>query len=163
MKIKRICKICGKSFTAIKVTQFFCCRKCFKRDYYLRTRNKINEEEQTRHYPIKTCGFCSKVSQLSFDPLEDPDRYDAWSCPHCGTTNALLWKYDDEPNSHQIIKSILVTFQTQTLFQSSTQYQTYKLPILNLEKSNPGVIVMTCDALNILDIQKKNRRKLSFS
>ena len=128
----------------------------------MRTRNRIQEQEQNPNYPIKNCSFCLESSRLSFDPLETPQLFNAWSCPHCGVTNKLIWEYNYNPNSHQLIQNILVTFH-QAVVQSSIQYHTYKLPVLSPEKSNPGVIVMTCNTLNILDIQKKNRKKLSFS
>ena len=163
MRISRLCKICGKEFSAIKVTQFFCSRKCFKRDYYLRTRLRIQEQEQNPHYPIQRCSYCCELSSLNFDPTENPRLFDSWGCPHCGLTNQIMWKYSDNPNSFEIITSILVTFQAQTVFQSNTVSIPFRLPAGNPEKADPNIIVMTCDPLNISDIQKKNRKKILFS
>jgi DNA-directed RNA polymerase subunit RPC12/RpoP len=165
MRINRRCKICGKQFYAIKITQFFCCRKCFKKDYYFRTKVKLQEEKQNPHYPIKKCSFCSEVSKLNFDPTELPQLFDAWACPYCGATNKLIWEYHGNPNSYQAIKSILVSFKTQFSqnMSSSCHYQTYQIPIMKLDSGNPSIIVMTCEKLNITDIQRKNRKRLLFS
>lgn len=163
MKINRTCKICGKSFSAIKVTQFFCCRKCFKRDYYLRTKASIQEQQQHPNYPIKRCSYCEIQSRLNFDPVKNPDKFDAWQCPHCGTTNGLIWKYQDTPNSHQIIGNILISFKTILTREPAPQPQVYRIPIAKPGYCNPSIVVMTCDELNILDLQKKDRKKLLFS
>jgi hypothetical protein len=74
-----------------------------------------------------------------------------------------MWKYSDNPNSFEIITSILVTFQAQTVFQSNTVSIPFRLPAGNPERADPNIIVMTCDPLNISDIQKKNRKKILFS
>jgi hypothetical protein len=163
MQIKRQCKVCGKEFLAIKTTQFFCCRKCFKRSYYLTTKEKIIKQEQNPSYPIKRCSFCEATSQLNFDPLENPDLFDNWQCPKCGTTNKLIWKYNDNRNSHQIISSILVTFQISATYNKIPQYQVYKLPINNLEENNSSIVVMACEMADILDIRKNNRKRILFS
>ena len=161
MKITRICKICGKSFVAIKVTQFFCCRKCFKKDYYLRMRVRIQEDKQNPHYPIKQCCFCLKSSKLSFDPKEHFKLYNAWGCPYCGATNKLIWEYQENPSSYQIIRNILTSFHPQLI--TSQQYEPYRLPIIRLDQGNPLIVIMTCEKLNIVDIQNKNRKKILFS
>ena len=90
MKIKRICKICGNSFNAIKTTQYFCGRKCFKRDYYLRVRAK-EIDSQKLHFPMKKCSFCDTCTQLTFDPIHDPGALNSWFCPKCGVTAKDIW------------------------------------------------------------------------
>jgi hypothetical protein len=163
MRIRRICKICGEPFYAIKTTQFFCCRKCFKKDYYLRQKIRIQEERQKGPiYPIKECGFCLKKAQLNFDPLDKPSLFNAWACPYCGATNKLVWENQNKPNSYQIISEILATINfTPVTFQH--QYRTYQIPIQRLEQGNPHVIVMACGRTNIMDIQCNGRKKISFS
>lgn len=166
MRIKRTCKICGDPFMAIKVTQFFCRRKCFKKDYYLRTKNSLQDREQNPVYPSKECGFCLKMSNLGFDPLELPKRFDTWGCPYCGATNSLVWEHQGNPNSYQIISQILVSIQ---MFSSAISqpvqptYRTYNLPISRLEQGNPHIVVLACEKMNIFDIQRSNRKKILFS
>ena len=70
MEIKRQCKVCGVDFIAIKSTQFFHSRKCFKKDFYSRLKAKKADKEQNPVYPSKECGFCSKISRLDFDPIK---------------------------------------------------------------------------------------------
>jgi endogenous inhibitor of DNA gyrase (YacG/DUF329 family) len=165
MKINRTCKICGKQFQAIKTTQFFCSRKCFKRDYYARTKIKLQDSKQKPNFPIKICNFCEESSRLSFDPVISAHLYNAWACPKCGATNRLIWEHMHKPNSHQIISKILISFSSsfQVMQNTIIQRQTYHLPILRPEQGNPYVVIMTCENLNIVDIQKRNRKKIVFS
>jgi len=163
MRTERICKICGNKFLAIKTTQFFCSRKCFKKDYYVRMKIKELEKDQNPKYPSKQCGLCGKVSQLDFDPIKNPQKFNAWGCPHCGATNALVWEYQDNPNSHQLINNIIISVQAQVILDTTPQYQIYHLPVNRIEQGNQEIIVMTCEELNILDVQKRDRKKLSFS
>jgi protein-arginine kinase activator protein McsA len=163
MRIKRICKICGESFYAIKSTQYFCCRKCFKKNYYLKQKILLQEEKQKGPiYPIKECGFCFKKAQLNFDPLKKPNLFDAWACPYCGATNKLIWEHQDKSNSYQIISKILATinFVPVTL---QHQYTTYQIPIQRLEQGNSHTIIMICGKTDITDIQCNGRKKISFS
>lgn len=162
MRINRTCKVCGKPFVAIKSTQFFCKRKCFKRDYYLRLKSNEQDEKENPNYPIKKCAFCEKTARLNFDPMENVKKFNAWACPHCHATNELIWEHQNKPNSHQIISNILISIQN-TFFTVVSQTQQYKLPIMRLEQGNPNYVVMTCEKLDIVDIQKKNRKKILFS
>lgn len=161
MKINRTCKICGKPFVAIKTTQFFHNRKCFKKDYYERTKAHIKEIEKS--YPYKKCGYCEETAQLDFDPIKNEQKFNAWACPHCGATNRLIWEYQSSPNSKQIISNFLVSIQSQLNLNTFSQMQMYHLPIMHPEQGNPSVVVMTCETLNISDIQRKNRKKIVFS
>jgi hypothetical protein len=163
MKINRTCKICGGDFSAIKTTQFFCSRKCFKKDYYIRTRANIQEKESKPSFPIKKCGFCENSSQLNFDPVKNYDKFNAWNCPHCGVTNRLLRDYRDDANSYQIIKSIMITIKKPSPVFTTSVYHVYRLPVMRLEQGNKHVITMTCDTLDILNIRKQNRKKIVFS
>jgi hypothetical protein len=167
MRIMRKCKICGDEFYAIKETQFFCKRQCFKRDFYRRTRDILLGEERNPHFPTKKCGYCEKTSKLNFDPVLHPELFSSWECPYCGAPNRLVWKNQNLPNSHQVIGSILAVMKANYTSQMGEnrppQYQTYKIPILNPENGNPSIVVMTCEILNILDIQKRNRKRIIFS
>jgi glutaredoxin len=143
------------------VTQFFCSRKCFKRDYYVRIKGHQDEEENHPQFPIKKCGYCKKDSRLNFDPIKNQDKFNAWGCPNCGVTNQLIWENQNRPNSYQMISQILVTFTMN--MQQEPQYQTYHLPINRPENGNPDIVVLTCETLSIQDIQKKDRKKIIFS
>ncbi len=163
MRINRTCKICGDQFSAIKRTQLFCKRKCFKRDYYLRMRADQQEEESRPNYPTKKCGFCENSSQLNFDPVKSRDKFNAWSCPHCGVTNRLLWDYRDQPNSYQVISRIMITIKRSTPVPAPQVYHVYRLPVPRLEQGNKHVVVMTCETLDILKIRKQDRKKIVFA
>lgn len=167
MHIRRKCKTCGVDFIAIKVTQFFHSRKCFKKEYYLRTREISRQEEQSKKYPTKTCLFCELSSQLNFDPVRSPEKFDAWGCPHCGATNQLVWEHRNHPQSFQVISEILVSIQSIPSIYSviQPQYETYRLPVLKQGLGDSSVIVMTCETLDVAQIQnqKKNKKKLLFS
>lgn len=165
MRINRTCKICGDPFSAIKVTQFFCSRKCFKKDYYVRTKSKIQEAHQQPTFPIKGCAFCQMKSMLSFDPLDNPQMFNAWACPNCGCTNQLVWEHQNNSNSYQVISNILMSLQAASSqpVKIEVQYQTYQIPITRLENGNKDVLVLTCETLDIIDIQKRNRKKILFS
>jgi hypothetical protein len=167
MKFKRICKICGNEFTAIKSTQFFCKRKCFKKSYYLKLKDRIQDMQYNPAYPLKECGFCLKTSRLPFDPIKKPKLYDSWGCPYCGATNELVWKNQDTPNSYQVISEILISIQmfSGSIVQQKKEpvYEIYQLPIPRLEQGSQKVIIMPCEKMNIFDIQKKNRKKILFS
>lgn len=167
MRINRICKICGNKFVAIKITQFFCCRKCFKKDYYLRTRDRSQEGENQPKYPFKTCLFCEERSQLDFDPVHSPEKFNAWGCPHCGATNKLIWDHQHDYNSYQVISDILVSmeFNTMNFEKNIPQFQTFRLPVLRPGQVNNTILVMSCEPMgDFSEIQKgKNKKKLLFS
>lgn len=166
MQIARRCKICGKEFTAIKLTQFFCCRKCFKKDYYIRTKSRIRDMEQNPSYPSKQCGFCLKFSKMFFDPIKYPKMYDNWGCPYCGATNKIIWDNQENSNSYQIISKILISIQytkSQLIQQSAPSYKIYQIPVNRLEQGNPHIIVMPCERMNFFEINRRNRKKITFS
>ena len=113
MKIQKFCENCKNEFTAIKVTQKFCCRKCFKQDYYLRQQKRIKEELANPVYPIKICPFCEDKFELNFDPIKFPKLFDSMRCPSCNIANELIWKNIEEPNSRQVIqRQLLASLRT---------------------------------------------------
>lgn len=91
MKIERNCKVCTKKFTAIKSTQWFCQRKCFKRDYYLRKKEEMAEEVRRPKYPSMNCSVCNMRSELDFDPVRYPKRFEEHKCPHCEFSRPNHW------------------------------------------------------------------------
>jgi len=165
MKLHRTCKVCGNAFTAIKVTQYFCCRSCFKREFYQRTKEKQKAEERSPEFPLKKCDFCKETSRLSFDPLASPQLFNAWGCPHCHATNKLIWEHQDKYDSYQVIQQVLIqiTAGSQTINIQQVEYQTYQIPIQPLEQGNQSIIVMPCGTLNIADLQRGDRKKITFS
>lgn len=163
MQLKRTCKVCGENFLAIKVTQFFCRRKCFKRDYYQRKKGSIQQEEQHPAYPIKKCNFCGVVSHLTFDPILFPKLFNNWACDACGVPNQIIWENQNSRNSYEVISNIMLTFKGTSISMQETKYQIYRIPISDPMLGNSSVVVMTCDVMNILDLQKKDRKKITFS
>jgi hypothetical protein len=129
MLLPRNCKSCGNPFIAIKETQLFCCRRCFKKDYYRRNREQLQYDLMHPVFPTQTCAFCGMPSELGFDPIKDQYRYDNWECPNCHVPNKIIWKYADTPNSYQSIMNILVSVQngtpTSVSFNMSLAYATY--------------------------------------
>lgn len=83
MRLKRQCQICGKDFIAIKHTQHFCQRKCFKKDYYQRTKLKLAELESRT--PQFKCPICSVSTKLDFDPIKNEVSFGLFVCPFCKT------------------------------------------------------------------------------
>ena len=108
MKFRRTCKFCGKTFTAIKADQYFCCRHCWKRDYCLKKKILSEENDRTGAKPSKRCDFCGEVSTLPFDPLKNPKLFNQWKCPRCGVPVAMLWKYEDEHGRNLLYPTIEV-------------------------------------------------------
>ena len=164
MKIPRRCKYCGEDFVAVKTTQYYCCRSHFKRDFY--HRNKVIEQKEQQHpdNPVKRCEFCQLTSTLTFNPLLSPQLFDGWGCPHCGTTNQLVWEHRNESNSYQIIQSILVTFQFSSTIAAPPHYQPYLLPTETTETQMTSTIVAPSDIIDFFDIPKvqhKRRRKVT--
>lgn len=159
MRIQRVCKICGKTFFAIKTTQFFCSRKCFKKDYYIKT--KIKKQKQGRTYPKKRCPYCQKESTLTFDPIKFPKLFKDWACPSCGITNKIMWKYGEMSNSKERIKQVLADNK---ILPPEPQYQIYNLPIVRPEECDSlPVILLSCEKMSILEIQRSDRKKITFS
>ena len=156
MQIPRLCKTCRSNFVARKTTQYFCTRKCFKRNLYLLTKEQAQKEKNNSCNPIKKCDVCQESSQLDFNPLHSPRLFDEWRCPYCGASNKLIWEYRYNPNSYQIIQSILVSIQYTV---SQNQYQTYRIPITGLEETKDSPIVtMPCETLDFFEIRNQERR-----
>lgn len=124
MRIKKLCEICGKDFWAIKTTQIYDTRRCFKRAYYLKNKEILQYQKQHPNYPSKTCAFCQERSVLPFDPTMAPILFNKWGCPFCHVTNEIVWKFQDKVNSYQMIASfVMVSMQqenTSTIQESTS-------------------------------------------
>lgn len=115
MKVKRTCLVCNKPFIAIKETQKFDSRKCFKKDYYQRNKEKSNQEGLHPKHPVKTCLFCKGVSEIKFDPILSPKLFNSWKCPYCQVTNMMVWENQDNPKSFQVISNLISSLQARLL------------------------------------------------
>jgi hypothetical protein len=77
MKLKRICRCCKKEFIAQKIKQWYCSRKCFKQDYFKRSKDKPG------NYPTFMCEDCGRETILRIDPVKDEFFWTDFKCPHC--------------------------------------------------------------------------------
>lgn len=111
MKLERICPTCKESFVAIKSTQLYDRRSCFKKALYIKNRDILREEQALPVFPRKTCAFCQTVQMIPYDPIKQPERFNSWECSNCGVTNSIIWKYQESPHSYQIISDLLSTME----------------------------------------------------
>jgi len=115
MEIQKFCKTCEKEFTAIKTTQYFCSRKCFRKDYHHRKR----EEELNRpfKFPAFHCQECGRRSLLEFDPAKDMELFDAYRCPYCDYSVRYGWEHRHKTT--EIRMTTFGTFSSTSLFSST--------------------------------------------
>ena len=112
MQITRLCKTCKNEFIARKTTQWFCCRRCFKKDYYQKIKQKNIALDKNPKVPLKTCVFCGKLYHVPFDPIKFPKLFDQWRCPFCGISNQMIWKFSEKQNSRQLIFQAILELRT---------------------------------------------------
>ena len=115
MKIKRKCEVCKTDFIAIKTTQKYCSRRCFKRNYYLKAKAKQQYELKHPIYPKKICSYCNQETTLTFDPIIFPKLFNNFTCSNCGVTAELILRHANTPNSFQKITDEIInisSFQT---------------------------------------------------
>lgn len=96
MRIARKCKVCDVAFQAIKNTQLFCSRRCFKIDYSRRKKTeKAVENARVKVYDY-ACGICNRRSEMPFNPVKEQQRFAAYICPFCGIPRQTIWthRYD---------------------------------------------------------------------
>ena len=115
MRVNKKCPICGKGFVAIKTTQLYDKRSCFKRAYYVKTKSILEDAILHPHFPNKKCSFCLAMGSLNFDPIKFPHLFNSWECGKCGVSNQLVWKYQEKDSSHQIIENIVVSMKIHRL------------------------------------------------
>ena len=141
MKIQKLCKTCEESFIAIKTTQEFCCRKCFKKNYYLCTKKRLLEEQRNPVYPKKTCSFCYKETILNFDPVKSPHLFSSFKCPFCNVTNKMIWNNLYEPHSRQIIFDLISSSLRTITIEKTVEIS--KSPVFILTKKTKVVEFQT--------------------
>ncbi len=116
MRIPRKCKVCETPFVAIKSTQYYCKRACFKHDFYKRTKEKEDALKNKR--PDYNCPVCTNAIPVTFDPVKYPERFDKMACPFCGIPREAIfanaWRTDfvvGNPTTAQyVIQSAIVSF-----------------------------------------------------
>jgi len=77
MKIERNCRTCGTKFVAQKLKQWYCSRKCFKKDYFKRSKDIKG------NFPKFTCEDCGNTIELRIDPITDEYFWTNFKCPFC--------------------------------------------------------------------------------
>jgi len=77
----------------------------------------------------------------------------------------MIWKYSDNTNSQQIINNVLEQNSHIISQTPAPQYKVYCLPILRPEQDERTIVSLACyeTTFNILEIQKSNRKKITFS
>ncbi len=99
MKLQRVCKTCGIEFEAFKTSQMFCCRECFRQDYY--ARQKLKKALDThRKFPEYCCHGCGRRSPLDFQPKNNMVKYDAYRCPFCDFSVRTDWEMRNIPGNN---------------------------------------------------------------
>lgn len=78
---------------AIKTTQLFCRRACFKKDFY--RRNKSRMDEAAKRLPQYSCPVCGESTPLLFDPIKSPALLGNFVCPHCGIPRSVIFDFHD--------------------------------------------------------------------
>lgn len=121
MEIKKACKTCGKEFTAIKSTQYFCSRKCFRKDYHHRKREEA--QKMPPKFPAYSCPNCDRRSLLDFDPAKNMARFDAHKCPYCEYTPRSVWTTRKVVQKHVKILSF-GAFSSTALFNTTVSTTT---------------------------------------
>jgi hypothetical protein len=163
MVIKRVCKSCGNEFEAIKMNQFFCSRNCFKKDYYLKNRVKIEKSIRKPHFPKKKCGFCGNEEQLDFDPIKNPNRFSEFECANCGATNKMLWKYEDcEDYREEILKLLAIKRKSKKKKVVIEDRKIYHIPRYRPEECSSNILVLSCEVITSMDVKKLSRKKMTF-
>lgn len=87
MRINKKCKVCGTPFVAIKTNQYFCARKCFKKDYNARKREerKVDRETNPARFGFYNCTHCGSKTPLPYSPKRYKLKFETYACPTCET------------------------------------------------------------------------------
>jgi len=81
---KRVCRCCGKEFFAKKDKQWYCSKKCFKKDYFIR------RSTMDYGYPTFKCPDCGNTIHLRFDPIKETFFWTEFDCPYCGSNKIKI-------------------------------------------------------------------------
>jgi len=119
MEIRKQCKTCGKEFTAIKTTQLFCCRKCFRKDYNDRKREEFLNR-QMKH-PAYSCQECGRRCLLDFDPSKNTKMFDKFECPYCGYSPRKGWESRNSAKGRSVrVIAAFGAYSSTSLFRTIT-------------------------------------------
>lgn len=129
MKIPKICsnQRCRNPFIAIKATQQWCSRSCFKKSYYLRQKAELEKEERrTKRYQFN-CEICGNSSDIGGNVIKSPQLLTRHICPWCGIPRQALWehRYDTTflfgTGTVQYVISSAIVSGTTVIAESSVQ------------------------------------------
>lgn len=134
MRIKKKCRVCDTPFVAIKTNQYFCSRKCFKKDYNARKREerRVDRETNPARFGYYNCTFCGEKTILPFSPKRYKAQFETYKCPVCETPRFKDpsnmrddWPWDTEHWSQGWKKGenfIQTTVTTVTVITVTTRY-----------------------------------------
>lgn len=116
MRVKRNCKTCGAEFWAVKSNQFFCQRRCFKKDFYQRNKEKV--KAAAKALPKYKCPVCHKISDLPFSPLKNEHLFNEWVCPFCGIPHMVIVVQQQKNSNFMVGFNMTAKFIVQSSIRS---------------------------------------------
>jgi DNA-directed RNA polymerase subunit RPC12/RpoP len=130
MKLQRVCKTCESNFEAFKTSQMFCCRECFRQDYY--ARQKIKKDKDlliiAKKFPEYNCHGCGKRSPLDFQPKKNIAKYDKYCCPFCGFSVREDWESRNVPGNNNP-KTVYIGIYTSSSHSLYTANRTLEVSV----------------------------------
>lgn len=134
MRISKECKVCGTPFVAIKTNQYFCSRKCFKKDYNIRKREerRVDRETNPERFGAYICSHCGLRTPLPYSPKRYKVKFESFVCPGCGTprfkdTHDMRIDWDDDImrfgmgwKNPELRQGVTVSMTFQTYLSGST-------------------------------------------
>jgi len=111
MRIQRNCKVCGTEFTTVNTSKVFCHRKCFKKDYYKRTKKR--EDKIKKRLPDYVCGVCGNKSKLptNLSTRDGERQFSSFICPFCGIPRSAVVEMEWEMKSKEFTVGNSMTTQ----------------------------------------------------
>ena len=131
MRVTKKCAYCGIEFITNKSTKRFCCRSHFKKDYDRRQVLKKREERLHPHYAKKTCEFCRRESEIPFDIVKHPEKFNNWQCPYCWADMNTIFQHRNSPNSHEQVFCAVLEMRIGNSGTTLTQ-------VFQVTTTNPG-------------------------
>lgn len=163
MKLPRVCQICSKPFIAIKATQLFDSRRCFKRAYYLRNKQKQQSAQLVPNFPKKKCAFCGTLHTIPYDPIKQVKRFNAWECSNCGVSNMILWKYQDNPASYQMIENFLKSVKVHSFLLTQPTELTVRASFITIVSGEDKNTIYRHEVVGSQNIETRQEIKTTLS